>query len=402
MMKKEPDALTADCPHAAEAVACALNPANGSAASRAHRAACPVCRREADAALAMVVRLRGVAEAEPSSDLAERILAALPSARHRRFILWRPLAAAAAAVLLASALWFAADRMRRAAPSEMGRWLTRTQHPDGVWQPTDVATPTAPYTSALTALAALALERIGPAHRAAVDRAITALLAAQQPDGAFGPSGSCLAYNHGMTTAALLAIRQIRPSAIAEAPLRIAVARIRATQDAAGAWGYDTGDAPNTAITVWQTDALIRARAIGWGDPDGHLRKAIRWLQSQQAGDGRFAYDRTSGGPTATLDAMGYAILLEASLSADDHRALARQAAQTLRGTASPGRAADFYRDYFIARALDAAGDRGRADALRQRIAALQAADGAWNIADRWTPVGGELYATTLALLTLN
>jgi hypothetical protein len=399
-MKAEPDAVAADCPHAAEAVACALNPANGSDAGLAHRAACPVCRREAEAARATVAQLRRASEAEPSSGLAERILAALPPARRRRVILWRPLAAAAAAVLIAGALWFAADRMRGA--PDIGRWLTRTQHPDGVWRPTGVATPTAPYIPALTALAALALERRGPAHRAAVDRAIAALLAAQQPDGAFGPPGSCRAYNHGMTTAALLAIRQIRPSAVPEAPLRTAVARIRATQDAAGAWGYDTGGAPNTAVTVWQADALIRARASGWGDPGGHLRQAVRWLKSQQTGDGRFAYDRASGGPTATLDAMGYAILLEAPLPADDHRAIASQAAQALRGAASPGRAADFYRDYFSARALDAAGDRGRADAIRQRVAALQAADGAWDIADRWTPVGGELYATALALLTLN
>jgi hypothetical protein len=401
-MKAKPDAGTANCPLAAEAVACVLNLKNGSAVGIVHRAACPVCRREADAALATVARLRSVPEAEPSSGLSERILAALPPARHRRFILWRPLAAAAAAVLLAGALWFAAQQTRRAAPSDSGRWLTRTQRPDGVWRPTGVATPTASFTPALTALAALALERRCPAHRAAVDRAITALLAAQQPDGAFGPPGSCRAYNHGMATAALLAIRQIRPSAVPEAPLRMAVARIRATQDAAGAWGYDTGGAPNTAVTVWQADALIRARASGWGDPGGHLRQAVRWLKSQQTGDGRFAYDRASGGPTATLDAMGYAILLEASLPADDHRALARQAAQALRGAASSGRAADFYRDYFIARALDAAGDRGRADAIRQRVAALQAADGAWDIADRWTPVGGELYATALALLTLN
>jgi hypothetical protein len=398
-MKADADAVTAACPHAAEAVACALNPANDSAAGRAHRAACPICRREAEAARATVARLRRVPVAEPSTDLAERILAALPPARRRRVILWRPLAAAAA-VLLAGALWFAAEQTRRA--PDIGRWLTRAQQPDGVWRPTGVATPAAPFTPALTALAALALERRGPAYRAAVDRAIAALLAAQQPDGAFGPPGSCRAYNHGMATAALLAIRQVRPSAVPEAPLRMAVARVRATQDAAGAWGYDTGGAPNTAVTVWQTDALIRARASGWGDPGGHLRKAVRWLKAQQTGEGRFAYDRASGGPTATLDAMGYAILLEAPLPADDHRALAGQAAQALRGAAFPGGSADLYRDYFVARALDAAGVRTQADAIRQRVATLQGADGAWNLADRWTPVGGELYATTLALLTLN
>jgi hypothetical protein len=391
-----------NCPQAAEAVACALNPANGSAACLAHRAACPVCRREAETACATVGRLRGAPEAEPSPGLTERILTALPPPRRRCFVLWRRFAAAAAAIFLAGALWFAAEQTRRATPSDSGRWLTRTQHPDGVWEPTGVATPTAPHTPALTALAALALERRGPAHRAAVDRAITALLAAQQPDGSFGPPGSCRAYNHGMTTAALLAIRQIRPSAVSDAPLRLSVDRIRATQDADGAWGYDIGAPPNTAITVWQTDALIRARASGWGDPGGHLRKAVRWLKSQQTGDGRFAYDRAAGGSTATLDAMGYAILLEASLPAADHRALARQAAQALQKAESPGRVADFYRDYFIARALDAAGVRAQADAIRQRVAALQAVDGAWNIADRWTPIGGELYATTLALLTLN
>ncbi|MBM4163134.1 MAG: terpene cyclase/mutase family protein [Lentisphaerae bacterium] len=401
-MEAETDVAAAmNCPQAAEAVACALNPANGSAAREAHRAACPVCRREAEAACATVAWLRGAPEADPSPGLVDRILTALPPPRHRCFVLRRRLAAAAA-VFLAGALWFAAQQMRRAMPSDRGRWLTRTQHRDGVWEPIGIATPTAPYTPALTALAALALERLGPAHRAAVDRAIAALLAGQQPDGAFGPPGRCRAYNHGMTTAALLAIRQIRPSAVSEAPLRLAVDRIRATQHADGAWGYDIGIAPNTAITVWQTDALIRARASGWGDPGGHLRKAVRWLKSQQTGDGRFAYDRAAGGSTATLDAMGYAILLEASLPAADHLALARQAAQALQEAASPGRVADFYRDYFIARALDAAGVRAQAAAIRQRVAALQAVDGAWAIADRWTPVGGELYATALALLTLN
>lgn len=391
------------CPYAAAAVTCAMSEANRpDAALLAHLAGCPACRHEAGAARALAVRLRAVPEAEPSPDLAARILEALPSARRRRFTLLRPLAAAAAAALFAGALWFAADQSGRAASVDVGRWLTRMQHVDGFWRTDGGGAPSQPFTPALSALAALALERRDPGQRPTVDRAIAALLADQRPDGAFGPPGRCRAYNHGMTTAALLAIRQIRPEAVPEVPLRSAVARIRATQNAAGAWGYDTDGAPNTALTVWQTDALIRARAIGWGDPGGYLRKAVRWIRSQQTDGGRFAYDNTPGSPTATLDAMGYAILLEADLSPAEHRVLAARAAESLQAASADGGPADFYRDYFVVRALAAAGDHAHAGVVRSRIASLQTADGGWDTADRWTPVGGELYATTLALLTLD
>ncbi len=398
------DFETKDCPYAAEAVACALHPENRpAAAAAAHIASCPSCRREADAACATAARLRATPQTEPSDGLTRRILDALPAEHRRRFTLLRPLAAAAAAVILAGGLWLANIQAPADTPRDIGRWLTDAQQSDGMWRSAEAAlAETNPYATALTALAALALERRGEEHRPAVDRAVTALLAGQHPDGTFGPPGRSRAYNHGMATAALLAIRQLRPQAVPDTALQTAVARIRATQDAAGAWGYTAEDAPNTALTVWQTDALIRARALGWGDPEGHLRKAVRWLKTQQTGAGRFAYDRTPGSATATLDAMGYAILLEASLSADEHLALARQATQALHAAAAADPTADFYRDYFIARALDAAGDRTHAAALRSRIANLQATNGAWDTNDRWTPVGGELYATALALLTVE
>lgn len=403
-MKQKPDLVDAvGCPLAADAVASALNARNHpTPAVVAHLATCPVCRREAAAARATAARLRAAPQATPSPDLCQRILDALPSARRRRFRLLRPLAAAAAVAALAlGTLHLATQRTPRARAGAVGRnWLVRTQRADGLWQPVGTINETRAYTTALSALAALALERHGPANRAVVDRAIVALLAAQQADGAFGPSGRCRAYNHGMATAALLAIHQLRPEAVAEAPLRHAVAYIRAGQHAAGAWGYQSGDPPNTALTVWQTDALQRAAVLGWGDPEGHLRKAVRWLRAQQTGAGRFAYDSTPGSPTATLDAMGYAILLEARLAPADRLRLARQAAATLH-TAAAAAPNDYYRDYFTARAFDAIGDPARAAAVRDRVAALQHAGGSTPTADRWSPVGGELYTTTLSLLTL-
>jgi len=392
----------AGCPFAADAVACALHAGNrpASAAAAAHLAACPACRREAAAARATAARLRAVPQAEPPADLARRILDALPSERRRRFRLVRPLAAAAAAALVFGVFRFAADRAPDARAAGGGSWLVRTQRADGWWQPAGTIGDARAYTPALTALAALALERRGAENRSAVDRAVAALLAGQQADGAFAPPGRCRAYNHGMATAALLGIRQLRPAAVPQAPLRRAVACIRADQGATGAWGYEADDPPNTALTVWMTDALQRADALGWGDPEGHLRRAVRWLRAQQTGEGRFAYDDAPGSPTATLDAMGYAILLEARLAPGDRRRLAGQAEQALRAAAADA-PADYYRDYFTVRAFDAAGNGARAAAVRSRVAALQDTGGGWRLADRWSPVGGELYATALALLTL-
>lgn len=400
--------VPASCPYAADAVACVLNADNcPETVGTAHLASCPVCQQEAAAACETISRLRAVPELLPSPDLTQRILAALPPPEYRsRFLRLRPLAVAAAAaaavvVLAGGVLWFCADHTGSRVALVSERWLLRTQRADGLWQPAGMMGGSRAYAPALTALAALALEQRGVANRLAVDHAIAALLAGQQPDGTFGPRGRCRAYNHSMTTASLLAIRQLRPQALPEAPLQRAVALIRATQNAGGAWGYETDDPPNTALTVWQTDALLRAQASGWGDPDGHLRKAIRWLRAQQATSGHFAYNSTLGTPTATLDAMGVAILLEAQLTADDRQALVHQTAQALQTVADePG--ADFYRDYFAARALDAMGDSTRAANIRERVTALQAASGSWDTADRWTPIGGQLYATVIALLTVE
>jgi hypothetical protein len=405
------------CTQAENAVAWALG--KGSDLDRTaienHLRHCAACQAEATAARNLIERLLAQPEAEPSPGLTERIVAALPPPRPGRIIPWHGLrawAAAAAAVLVATGIWLAtghAGHTPQQAVREGADWLMRTQAADGSWDPAATGGDPA-YRPALTALAALALEEPRTVYRqAAVDRAVGALLALQQADGAFGPSGTTQPYNHGIVTCALLAIAAQRPGAVSESALQQAVAFVRKHQTAGGGWGYTPGDPPNTAITVWQIEALARARDLGWGDPDGHLRRGLRWLRAQAGGDGHFAYP--AAGATAqgspTLDAMGVYALFTAGRPHPELMAAGADTLRTLRAwAAQPAATADFYRDFCAVRALDQGGCRQLSANLRQRLAGARATSGAergsWRPDEVWGRAGGRLYATALAMLVLK
>ena len=394
---------TTCCPHAADAVAFALS-GHTHSHLKDHIENCAECRSQFLFTTRLAQDLRAIPQVEPSPDLTDRIISTLPPPHpHHYRLTWRPALAAAAAlaILLGGLSILLHHNTTTSEHDSASDWLTHNQLDNGSWLPKSHIGNAATYVPALTALTALGLERRTPENRDAVDRAIVALLAGQQPDGAFASAGSARAYNHSMTTAALLAIKQLRPDAIPTEPLQRAVELIRATQRPIGAWGYNHEDDPNTALTVWHTDALQRASTLGWVDHNGHLRKAIRWLRSQQTPTGHFTYDSSPANTTATLDAMGYAILLEAQLPATEHHNLIAQARETL-ATLKHNAPNDYYRDFFTARVYDAIGETTQATTVRDRIASLQTSHGAWRANDRWSPLGGELYATAMALLTLQ
>jgi hypothetical protein len=411
------DTKTADtrkaCARAADAVAWALGnpPAADCTTWEAHLRVCPACQTEVAQARAWVARLRALPKAEPAPDLADRIVAALPPRRTTRWRLFvRPLAAAAAALLVAG-VWLATGHSRRApqlALVEGAEWLVRCQATDGSWDPARAGGDPA-YRPALTALAALALVEAHAPQQTAVDRAIRALLSTQEADGAFGPPSTTQPYNHGIVTCALLTIEKRRAGAVPEPALRRAVAFVQNHQTVAGGWGYSPDAPANTAITVWQLEALARARDLGWGDPDGHLRRGLRWLRAQAGGDGHFAYPAAGVATqhSPTLDAMGaYALLTAGS----PHPELLAAAGDTLRAlqfwTVKPAGGADIYRDFFVARALDQGGCRQQAAGLRQRLAESRATHGSekgsWRPDEAWGRVGGRVGATTLAMLALK
>jgi hypothetical protein len=64
----------------------------------------------------------------------------------------------------------------------------------------------------------------------------------------------------------------------------------------------------------------------------------------------------------------------------------------------------DYYRDYFLARVSAGIADRRALDEIQARLARAPAAGGAggahWVANDAWRQAGGDLYATSLALLS--
>ncbi|MEI6210795.1 MAG: hypothetical protein WCR06_04145 [bacterium] len=420
-----------ECPQAAKAAAWAAGSLDMASqiVYRKHLAHCPCCTAELAAFQRTVAQVRAIpagAVAEPAPDLTDRIMAALPPdafrvtpvsraisfvRRHRQ-----PLAAAAAAAVLAcgaGALFFAqhlpvnTDRAAHAGCA----WIARQQESDGSWDPVKGGGSYI-FRPALTALASLALRQEPVRYANEIAAACSAMQHAQAADGAFGPEHAGRMYNHALATWALLAAYDNGRHPELKDAIDKAVAFIRIRQQPAGGWGYSaSADAPaNTAITAWQLQVLARAQQAGWSDAGGHLRKGLNWLQQRADKQGQFGYtaSRDSASGTPTLNAMSAYTLLTAGSSRPELMQIATAAMDHIRSTPQeiPAREADLYCAFFTVAAWEASGDRTRANAMRAGVCARRetrgANKGSWAPADNWSKVGGRLYATSLAVLTLQ
>jgi len=385
------------CPHLPDTLAAALHPDGLQSASpklREHLHACPVCRAEFSATQNFSATLKAnTPQALPSKDLAEKILAALPplevgrpksEVKNRTFDFRLPtsplLRYAAAILLLASLAVWQYPRLATKKPPHFPSapdpaqshcaWLLDQQQPDGLWRPqTSGGSPAyRPAISALTTLALfrhaqpsahdpqslalspqpLALSSLSPA----ILRAQDALFGLQQPSGAFDPTSTSRAYNHGIVTTALLAMRDAPDR---DPELRRAISFIIATQHPAGGWGYTDADAPNTAITAWHLEALSRAVALDWDEARAPLNRGLRWLRACATPSGHFAYQPETASPSAshsfqpsaishqpssntsaTLDAIAAATLLSAGSAYPELVAAATRALALLATTTPP------------------------------------------------------------------
>lgn len=428
-LPSEADLPVPACPQAVQAAAWAVGALDPVAqrAYRAHLSHCPCCTAELASCQRTVARLRAtrMADAEPSPDLTDRIMAALPPAafgitpftRVRAFVRrHRYQLAAAAAVLLASVLGTWQLLLPRTVDTGSATlagcaWIAGHQEADGSWDPARVGGQ-ALYRPALTALATLALTREPERYPQEIAAACRALVREQQSDGAFGPDDSARMYNHALSTWALLAACDTGRHPELRGVLERAVAFIRARQQTTGGWGYSSsvGEPANTAVTAWQVQVLARAQQAGWDDAGGNLRKGLNWLRQRADNHGQFGYTAAPGSASATptLNAMGAYTLLTAGGSRPELVQTAAAAIAHLRTAArtEPAHPADLYRSFFTAAAWDAAGDHGRADRVRADVCGqreLGGADkGSWVPSDGWGKVGGRLYATSVAVLTLQ
>ena len=422
-------------------------PAAERAGLTAHLAGCPACARELEA-FHRTRQTLAVLALEKSPDLAPAILArvaeeeACPAAQH----VWNRMLFRAAAVLLgllSVGLWcwygpahrapklVAQQPASRPAPivtpaarppdeaaaiRQALAWLESTQEPDGCWNATRWGAQQN-YTVGLTALAVLAL---GADRSAAADsgpraetlrRGLHFLVSQQDARGQFGPDGSWTLYNQGLATLALLEAWARRPEPAWRTAAQRGLAFINATQDASGGWGYARGprDNVNAAVTVWQLHTLIRAHALGFENTRPAVLRGLAWMEQTVRPDGYAGYRQAHDFPFGpdTLTAAGALCLSRAGVPVDPARL--NRLLQATRAAAGQPPTPDYHRSYFIAAALQAEHDeQSRTWLARQRAAVLAGqlragpAAGSWEPCDPWSRAGGRIYATTMAVLTLQ
>lgn len=418
-------AHTTVCPRAEDAAAWAVGALSPQekAAFEKHRLECTACMQATDRDQALVTRMRNEPSMEPSTDLTPRIMAALPANAFAKTrpsfrllflpsrILWP--AAAAALIVCIVGLWrlhTVGDPSRTASIAGCV-WIAHHQESDGSWDPIKLGGSSL-YRPALTALATLALSREPDRYAPQIANACLFLMRRQEDDGGIGIENSGRMYNHALATYTLLVIYAQGGHHELQSSIRRALAFTRKSQQNEGGWGYRVAaDEPaNTAITAWQVQVLSCARKFGWSDVDINLRKGLAWLRQRADGQGRFGYTANASSSemgSATLDAMATYTLLRAGTDYPELQQTAQAAIGQLRIREKEHHTTtDFYRAFFSAAAWEAAGDSGRAKKLRQdmseRLEKTGENSGSWTPKDAWGVVGGRIYATSLAVLTIR
>lgn len=364
-----------------------------------HLASCADCRAATDSTDRLLGRLRGLPAARCTRDLAPLVLERVRQPELERIPTrwqWQRAAAIAAGVALLG--FFTTRETLRHGPAparpvvpqasaqneQALDWFVRAQEPDGSWA-AERWGGRRNYAPALTALPLLALVTAANStadRDAAAERAVASLLAIQNADGGFGDAFQGSPYNDSIAAFALLNAWRTHPGVVPKPSLDAAVSALVKRQQPDGGWGYLYSPLANSSITQWHIQALELAASLGWSDARSAWERGVRWLS---------VHDVSRDASADPADSTG-ALLSEAASQAS-----------------AGGGEINFYRVYFAAAALKQA----HTPAALQRLASLQnellsrqvkggAEGGSWAPDDQWGLVGGRLYSTALASLSLD
>ena len=296
-------------------------------------------------------------------------------------------------------------------------WLASVQEPEGSWDPAKWRG-RKECRASLTGMALLAL--LGPGGKGLesysenIEKGAEYLVAVQDGSGRFGAETGNMMYNHGIASYALLRIYRSTGNKALENTLERAILYIQKEQLPCGGWGYSSRHSrdPNTSVSSWQIRALQEADLTDRWEVTRSLHKGLRWLQSMVGQDGHVGYRRTGDVPqnSDTLTAMGVVCLLKAGENIKGLESTNRRLLDAFSEIASRSTdITDFYRSYFVASAIQAS---GRAD-LNRQLARIRSnlmehrvekgtGAGSWKPEDPWSAVGGALYSTSMAALSLQ
>ncbi len=297
------------------------------------------------------------------------------------------------------------------------KWLTAVQLPTGGWDASAWGGKSE-YSLALNGLALMTFARSGSMageNIAVIQRSAKYLLNAQKGNGLFGAESEGMMYNHGIVSVALLEAYAVTRDTDLKPSIDRALAFIRMQQLHTGGWGYFNrpGENANTPVTLWQLQALILSTKLGWDDKGYSLKRGVRWFSSMIDSGGQLGYERPSQFPegSSTLTAMGAFCMFSASdvEKVPDTGVLMRlqKAFDALKHEDAP---ADYYGGYFRAAAIKTLGGNCQLDErlkkLQYSLIARQEQTGgnagSWSPGDRWGAVGGRIYSTSVAGLTLE
>lgn len=207
------------------------------------------------------------------------------------------------------------------------RWLAAHQSDDGTWQrvgfqdqcpDTDRCLGTAhtrtdvSLRTGLTGLAMLAFlgaghtDRVG-AYQDTVRRATAALLRYQRPDGGFSRSPNIAGYNDALATLALAELFAMTRDERLRAPLEAAVGNLVRGQQPLGGWDYvlrPESGRNDTSITAWAVQALHTCAVAGIQVPRAALIRASLHFQRAGEPDGRVRYSDADIGFKLDPDTM--------------------------------------------------------------------------------------------------
>jgi hypothetical protein len=414
------------CPRREDAPGCALGllTAAEREAFETHAAVCGECAAALAAAREVFTRLRAEPDRECPAGMAERIL------EQRQAVLrfperWFAVARRAAALLVAAGLgWLMWRQINAPAPDRevawdslagARAWLCAQQGADGSWR--SGAAAEGQYDVGVSALALLALMgnpggAVPGDSAAALRRGCDYLAASQSPDGRFGPSVAAAPYNHGLATLALVNACGVESNAAWRAAVTRGLRFIIETQDPAGGWNY-LGEGPgrvNSSASVWPLMALRRAAAAGFPIPRLAIARGMAWLRSAVGDDGLMGYEGAGQSPYGfdTLTLAGAFCLFDGSEPAD-RRLAARMLPSVRRLADEPRGREDYYRAFFLVRALSLARAAGLEPARAKVAAGLGELQrragpdaGSWAPDTRWGSVGGSVYSTALASMSVR
>ena len=247
----------------------------------------------------------------------------------------------------------------------------------------------------------------GGKYQTTVRKSLDWLIQDQNKDGSFRSTGGGNMYAHGIASLALCEAYAMTKDPSLKTPAQRAIDFIVRAQHAQGGWRYSPGMAGDTSVTGWQVIALRSAQQGGLRFPKDVLPKVAQYLDSVQTDKKGAGYRYMPGG--SITDAMVAEGLLCRIYTSWNSKRPGLDAGVQYLLTHPPRNGGELYYWYYASQVMHHYGGDAWHEwntQMRDLLLNLQSKEG--HESGSWAPQGGHdrsggrVYATSLALLTLE